>query len=271
MATVRYGHGHGHVLPRADGAVARCGGPALCSACQKEYFEVHGTMYENGRGGGSSGPVLATVGAASGEEPEYERDSAGGDDYTDVHRHAGRVKRYHTWAVHHQQTVGEHSWQVARVYRALWVTPDDDGMSVVVYRYILDHDTAELVVGDPPFPVKANDPTLKASYDRLETAGLTKIGVSLPHLAPKFLAMIKIADLVEMMEFGMTEREMGNLLAVPIVVRTEQAALGIAEKRLSHAARALVRQYCDAQWVRHERVLRAGDVTHSYSRKYRGR
>jgi hypothetical protein len=28
--------GHGHVVPRPDGARARCGGPALCSACAKE-------------------------------------------------------------------------------------------------------------------------------------------------------------------------------------------------------------------------------------------
>jgi hypothetical protein len=25
--------GHGHVVPRADGVKARCGGPALCSEC----------------------------------------------------------------------------------------------------------------------------------------------------------------------------------------------------------------------------------------------
>ena len=28
--------GHGHVVPRPDGAKARCGGPALCSACARE-------------------------------------------------------------------------------------------------------------------------------------------------------------------------------------------------------------------------------------------
>lgn len=36
---VSYGHGHGHVRPRADGAVARCGGPAICSACATELAQ----------------------------------------------------------------------------------------------------------------------------------------------------------------------------------------------------------------------------------------
>lgn len=32
--------GHGHVRPRADGAKARCGGPAICSACALELARV---------------------------------------------------------------------------------------------------------------------------------------------------------------------------------------------------------------------------------------
>jgi hypothetical protein len=29
-------NGHGHVVPRADGALARCGGPAICRICAEE-------------------------------------------------------------------------------------------------------------------------------------------------------------------------------------------------------------------------------------------
>lgn len=32
--------GHGHVKPRADGVRARCGGPAVCSACQAEKAQA---------------------------------------------------------------------------------------------------------------------------------------------------------------------------------------------------------------------------------------
>jgi hypothetical protein len=32
-------HGHGHVVPRLDGALARCGGPAICAKCALEKAE----------------------------------------------------------------------------------------------------------------------------------------------------------------------------------------------------------------------------------------
>jgi hypothetical protein len=37
--------GHGHVRPRADGARAKCGGPARCATCQgeKAYYELEAT------------------------------------------------------------------------------------------------------------------------------------------------------------------------------------------------------------------------------------
>ena len=30
--------GHGHVFPRLDGVKARCGGPAMCSECARDYY-----------------------------------------------------------------------------------------------------------------------------------------------------------------------------------------------------------------------------------------
>lgn len=32
--------GHGHVVPRPDGAKARCGGPALCNVCAVEAAQI---------------------------------------------------------------------------------------------------------------------------------------------------------------------------------------------------------------------------------------
>lgn len=33
--------GHGHVYPRKDGALARCGGPALCSQCARDLARLN--------------------------------------------------------------------------------------------------------------------------------------------------------------------------------------------------------------------------------------
>ena len=32
--------GHGHVVPNADGTVARCGGPRICKTCAAELVEL---------------------------------------------------------------------------------------------------------------------------------------------------------------------------------------------------------------------------------------
>jgi 5'-deoxynucleotidase YfbR-like HD superfamily hydrolase len=181
---------------------------------------------------------------------DYER---GQDFYTSEVSNAGRVVRYHTWATVHKQTVGEACWQVALVYERIFGPP-----SAEVERYIRHHDTAELVVGDPPFPVKARNTMLKDEYDRLEVGALVMLGISLPVLTPKERSRVKVADLLEMMVFGMFEVQMGNKHAVPIVERTEVAATEVA-KQIPEDLEA-VRRFVDDQWSRHRRVLQSGLV-----------
>lgn len=33
--------GHGHVIPNPDGSKARCGGPAICPQCSREFAAAH--------------------------------------------------------------------------------------------------------------------------------------------------------------------------------------------------------------------------------------
>lgn len=40
--------GHGHVFPRADGAVAKCGGPKICSECAKDQATEDARLFGNG-------------------------------------------------------------------------------------------------------------------------------------------------------------------------------------------------------------------------------
>lgn len=40
--------GHGHVFPRADGAVAKCGGPKICSECAKDQAVLDARLFGNG-------------------------------------------------------------------------------------------------------------------------------------------------------------------------------------------------------------------------------
>lgn len=187
------------------------------------------------------------------------------DFVTDRTLHAGRVKRYHTWAVHHQQTVGEHCWQVARIYESIF-----GALNGRVERYIRHHDTTEVVVGDPPFPVKANSPVLKAEYTRLDDAAFLQLGLNPPVVSEQEKVQVKICDLVEMMEFGMVEREMGNLLAVPIVIRTERVARAMADKLPSEQT-GRFGLYVSKLWERHELILQTGDNSFQYNYRNRNR
>lgn len=131
---------------------------------------------------------------------------------------AGTVLRYHTWPVHRQQSVGEHTWQVLRIYTMIFGPPNPD-----VVNYILWHDAGELVVGDSPFPFKKDNPSLKEIYDREEAEAVRKMGGVVPTLTSDQLCLVKVCDLLEMWDFGRHERSMGNLYADPIIFDTFEA------------------------------------------------
>ena len=131
-------------------------------------------------------------------------------------RFAGQVLRYHTWPVHRQQSVGEHTWQVMRIWSELW----GPMMSEAVSAFILWHDAGELVTGDLPFPVKARNPDLKSKIDELEDQAVYVMGGPAPSdsaISHEDSVRVKICDLLEMYEFGLCEVQMGNQFAKPIV------------------------------------------------------
>jgi hypothetical protein len=135
-------------------------------------------------------------------------------------RFAGQITRYHTWPVFRQQSNGEHTFQVMRIYYQIW-----GELPQRIAETLLWHDLGEMHTGDMPFPVKRNNPTLKQEADRIEKEARRLMGekISLLPSGQEALRM-KVCDLLEMWEFGKTEVRMGNQYAVCIEKDTWEAA-----------------------------------------------
>lgn len=179
---------------------------------------------------------------------------------------SGRVKRYSCWPTLNEQDIGQHCWQIYMIYYRLFGMP-----SAEVAFFINVHDSEELITGDAPFPTKAENPDFKAASEAVEVKARARLGYELPDISDQERARVKVCDLLEMMTFGMHEREMGNMLAVPVVIRTAAFAEGQILMRLPEADRVRVITFVRDQWERHYQVLRAGDPTFEYRYETRGR
>jgi 5'-deoxynucleotidase YfbR-like protein len=138
---------------------------------------------------------------------------------------AGRVQRYHAWPVLHIQTVAEHSCRVAQIVVEIFGMPRAE-----VLYCCLHHDSGELWTGDVPFSVKQHNPAFHAAYELEEQYGLQMLKLELPKLTEQERVRVKIADLLEMWEFGHIEMLMGNSLAECVVDDTLGAALKLAKE-----------------------------------------
>ncbi len=101
--------------------------------------------------------------------------------------------------------------------------------------YVLWHDAGELLTGDHPGMIKTEAPELKPVLDRLEQKAVAGMGG--PRLAmanERTKLRTKVCDLIDVLEFGLTETLQGNRLAEPIV---SWAALEL-EKRYGLLTRA---------------------------------
>lgn len=139
-------------------------------------------------------------------------------------RMGGEVLRYHTWPTIRKQTVADHTFNVIRIYWHLYgeVPPE-------VCAYLIFHDLPEVVVGDPPHPVKLHNPQLKYVYDQLEDAALEDmIGeenamLVLGQVNDVERVRMKVCDLLEMAEFAAVEIGLGNKFAPTIITKVRAA------------------------------------------------
>lgn len=139
-------------------------------------------------------------------------------------RLAGRVLRYHTWPHIKEQSVAEHSWQLLRILLAIWPEAPQHVLS-----YIVRHDCGELTTGDAPYPVKANNPILGKEMNRVERDGLMlQIEAGFLRLGPDVDEQekwaVKLAEFIEMWEWGAEELLMGNQFARLVSQRCRKVA-----------------------------------------------
>jgi 5'-deoxynucleotidase YfbR-like HD superfamily hydrolase len=144
---------------------------------------------------------------------------------------AGRVLRYHTWPTISQETIAEHSWGVAMIWLQLFRKCTSSSMVAVILQWILRHDAPELWSGDLPFPVKQRHPPLKTALEPVEAEGMDALGLAQqPEMTDKERDCVKIADLLQMMVFGLHELRLGNKYAQCIADDTAAMALKLAER-----------------------------------------
>lgn len=157
-------------------------------------------------------------------------------------RHAGQIERYHTWPTHRRQSVGEHSWQVMRIMMTISMSM----CTAKMMHYAVLHDVGEMA-GDVPWPGKRNSTALKECMDVAEhniRAGMTEWWgqPALPLLTEQERDFFKMCECIEMWEFGLQERSMGNRYGTVVAQRMLLAACEYSD-RLPTAIAAAASRY----------------------------
>ena len=128
-------------------------------------------------------------------------------------RRAGLVPRYHAQIHLSNQSVAEHTWQVLRIITTVWPQVPADVLKQIIY-----HDIAEGVTGDMPYPTKLADLKLKRLMDEAECRAINDMekvwGIpEIPTLDQQTKAIVKACELVEMWEWALYEKNLGNKYA----------------------------------------------------------
>src|SRR5262249_20467298 len=122
-------------------------------------------------------------------------------------RLAGQIKRYHTWPTIGQQTVAEHTWHLLRIYMSVVseINP------AVCFR-IMFHDIGEHLTGDIPYPVKKENPSLRAEINALENRSYARqldywdaLHHSITPITAEEETLMKQIEMMEMAEYGMEQ------------------------------------------------------------------
>lgn len=137
-------------------------------------------------------------------------------------RLAGGIKRWHIHPVVHQQTVAEHSWNVARILLALWPEAPRELLVEALFN-----DTGEIATGDPPSTLKQRHPNLRDMYSKMEHDARVEMvlpwGLPGPHpIIGHESWALKMADMMEMLEYALGEMRLGNRNMCMITIRLKE-------------------------------------------------
>lgn len=158
-------------------------------------------------------------------------------------RRAGLVKRYHTWETLMVQSVAEHSWQVMRILLAIY-----PGAPRHMLVHCMTHDIGEAVAGDMPYPIKLVYPALRQVCDEAEAMTHDVMSNTWGVPARKELpavekSIFKLAEFMEMWEYGLHEVELGNHIAKLICTRTQPGIVKYLKEVPEDIERAAARYY----------------------------
>jgi hypothetical protein len=158
-------------------------------------------------------------------------------------RHAGQITRYHTWSVHRNQSVGEHSWQIIRIAVTIW--PECPRH---LFLHAVLHDIGEMA-GDIPWPGKRNDPVLRERITlaelRVHRAMSARWNLPPPvRLSEMEQNFFKMCEYIEMWEFGLMEQNMGNKYGTIVSTRMMLEAAAVIGK-MHPDIQKRARAYCD--------------------------
>jgi len=111
------------------------------------------------------------------------------------------------------------------------------GASPELLRYTVFHDNGELTAGDPPYPVKLENPVFAEEHGRIEDVGLQlqidSWGIqdipSKKDMSHNDLWIFKLAEFIEMWEWGLEEQLLGNQFAALVSKRCIQ----VVEERIT--------------------------------------
>ena len=144
----------------------------------------------------------------------------------------GKVKRYHTLPIIGEQTVGDHSYGVAQIVRYL----TEDTCSTRLLCAALDHDVAEVIMGDTPHPTKRDYPEVKEALDKVEKEIEEAYELQGNDLAVGEKELLKLADMLEMGLFGVYQAQLGNRHGLTVVENVLEA---LGEMEMLFPSRAI--------------------------------